>query len=107
MLLRRFSGLQTMERPWTCPTCNGAVTTLHCPECGERSPDPRDLTVFGLVRLFARAFTEIDGRMIRTFRYAVMRPGALTLAFHRGQHKPYLTPIQLFLIANVAFFAMQ
>jgi hypothetical protein len=28
------------------------------------------------------------GRMIRTFRYAVMRPGALTVAFHRGQRKP-------------------
>jgi len=75
--------------------------------CGERPPNPRDLTVFGLVRLFARAFTEIDGRMLRTFRYAVMRPGALTLAFHQGQRKPYLTPIQLFLIANVTFFAFQ
>ena len=102
-----FTRSQIIRGPWTCPTCNDVVTTAHCPVCGERAPDPRDLTAFGLARLFARTFIEIDGRMIRTFRYAVMRPGALTLAFHRGQRKPYLTPVQLFFIANVMFFAMQ
>jgi len=36
-----------------------------------------------------------------------VRPGALTLAYLQGQRKPYTLPLQLFLLANVLFFAMQ
>jgi hypothetical protein len=36
-----------------------------------------------------------------------MRPGLLTLAYMQGQRKPYTLPLQLFLVANVLFFAMQ
>jgi hypothetical protein len=98
---------RTAEHPWTCPSCNRTVTTPHCPVCGERWPDPRELTVPGLASLIFHAFVEIDGRLIRSVRYAVTRPGALTMAFHRGQRKAYLKPIQLFFLANVIFFAMQ
>jgi hypothetical protein len=37
----------------------------------------------------------------------VSRPGALTVAYLRGQRKEHTTPLQLFLVANVLFFAMQ
>ena len=35
------------------------------------------------------------------------RPGALTVAYLRGQKKAYLLPFQIFLVANVLFFAIQ
>ena len=35
------------------------------------------------------------------------RPGALTVAYVRGMRMPYLGPFQLFLLANVLFFAVQ
>jgi hypothetical protein len=37
----------------------------------------------------------------------VTQPGVLTVAYVRGRRMPYIGPIQLFLIANVLFFAMQ
>jgi hypothetical protein len=37
----------------------------------------------------------------------VTRPGVLTVAYLDGQRKPYALPLQLFLVANVLFFAMQ
>jgi len=37
----------------------------------------------------------------------VTRPGSLTVAYLNGQRKPYTLPLQLFLVANVLFFAMQ
>jgi hypothetical protein len=49
----------------------------------------------------------VDGRLLRSFRSLVSRPGALTLAYVRGPRKPYLGPFQLFVLANVLFFAMQ
>src|SRR6185503_10554440 len=68
---------------------------------------PGDLTVRGLVVHLFQAFTSIDGRLLRSFRQLVTRPGSLTVTFVRGQRVPYMGALQLFLIANVLFFAMQ
>jgi Protein of unknown function (DUF3667) len=107
MTQRELTPLQAAADPWTCPTCNSAVRTPHCPTCGERFPDARDLTLRSLFKQLISAFTEIDGRLIHSFRCAVMQPGDLTVAFQRGQRKSFLMPLQMFFIANVFFFAMQ
>jgi hypothetical protein len=51
--------------------------------------------------------TSIDGRLIRSIGSLIRFPGALTVAYVSGQRIPYTGPFQLFLIANVVFFAMQ
>jgi len=107
MTQRELTPLQAAADPWTCPSCNNAVRSPHCPICGERVPDASDLTLRSLFKQFVSAFTEIDGRLIHSFRCAVMQPGDLTVAFQRGQRKSFLMPLQMFFIANVFFFAMQ
>ena len=92
---------------WTCPSCSREVDTPYCPGCGERPLNDRELTLRGLLDQLVQAFTSIDGRLIRSFRYLVTRPGFLTVAFLQGRRKPYLGPIQLFLLANVLFFAAE
>jgi hypothetical protein len=92
---------------WTCPTCKTGVTTSFCPACGERPLQPRELTLRGLFDQLFEAFTNIDSRLIRSFRYLVSRPGFLTLAYLQGRRKPYIGPVPLFLIANVLFFATE
>jgi hypothetical protein len=67
----------------------------------------RDLTFRGLFSQLTQAVTNIDGRLIRTFRYLIRRPGTLTMAFMNGQRKPFVGPVQLFLIANVLFFTTE
>jgi len=93
--------------PWTCPSCRGAVSTPYCPHCGERPLRPRELTLRGLGEQVFEAFTNIDGRVLRSFRCLVTRPGLLTVAFLEGRRKPYLGPVALFLVANVLFFAIE
>lgn len=92
---------------WTCPTCGAAVAARFCAACGERRPSPRDLTLRGFVRQAAEEFTSLDGRVPRTLRCLLLRPGALTTAFVEGRRKPFIPPFQLFLLANVLFFAAQ
>lgn len=92
---------------WTCPSCRGAVSTPYCPQCGEQPLRPRELTLHGLAEQVFEAFTNIDGRLLRSFRCLVMRPGLLTVAFLEGRRKPYLGPVALFLVANVLFFAVE
>ena len=90
----------TGTEPWTCPTCNTAVSTPYCPGCGERPLRERELTLRGIFNQLVQVFTKIDGRLILSFRCLVSRPGFLTVAYLHGQRKPYVGPVPLFLIAN-------
>ncbi len=97
----------TVTEPWTCPTCNSTVSTPYCPDCGERPLRARDLTLGGLFHQLVEALTHVDGRIMASFRCLVGRPGVLTVAYLRGQRKPYIGPVPLFLIANALFFAAE
>jgi hypothetical protein len=68
---------------------------------------PKDLTIPGLWGQVADALFSMDGRYPRTIRLLVTQPGALTLAYLHGQRKALAAPVQLFLLANVLFFALQ
>jgi hypothetical protein len=92
---------------WTCPTCNTSVATPFCAICGESPLQARELTLRGLFGHIFEAFTNIDSRLVRSFRYLVGRPGVLTVAYLEGRRKPYLGPVRLFLITNVLFFAVE
>lgn len=97
----------TSIQRWTCPSCNAPVTTPYCPNCGEEPLVPSDLTVRGLTGKLFHALTSIDARAARSAWRLVRYPGELTLAWTRGVRKLYIAPLQLFLIANVIFFALQ
>jgi hypothetical protein len=92
---------------WACPTCKVIVTTPFCARCGEEPVAPRDLTLRGLAEKLLHTFTSIDARVARSASLLVRHPGELTLAWTSGVRKPYVAPFQLFLIANVLFFALQ
>ncbi|OGT80012.1 MAG: hypothetical protein A3H91_04445 [Gammaproteobacteria bacterium RIFCSPLOWO2_02_FULL_61_13] len=72
-------------RLWVCPGCGWEVRSPFCPDCGERPLEPEELLL----------------------RCLVNRPGLRTLAFMNGQRQPYLGPFQLFILANLLFFALQ
>jgi hypothetical protein len=83
------------------------VKTPFCPRCGEEPLAPRDLTLRGIAAKFLHVFASIDARAARSAWLLLRHPGELTLAWTRGVRKPYVAPFQLFLIANVFFFALQ
>jgi hypothetical protein len=85
--------------------CGGGVAVLS--PCGERRLEPRDLTLRGLLERIFHAVTNLDGRTLRTSWDLLRRPGVLTAAYLGGKRKPYLAPFQVFLLANVLFFAVQ
>ncbi len=92
---------------WTCPTCNVTVASEYCPTCGENALDTHDLGLRGLLSKIFHALTDIDGRLLRSFRSLLIHPGELTVAYVQGRRMPYIGPFQIFLLANVLFFAMQ
>ncbi len=97
----------TPPATWSCPTCGTTASTPFCPQCGERRLDASDLTLRGLIKRIAHALTNVDKRVVRTAWTLLRRPGALTVAYITGCRKPYIGPLQIFLLANVVFFAVQ
>jgi len=92
---------------WTCPNCGIALTTPFCPGCGERPIGAIDLSLKGIAAQSMKTIAGVDGRVLRSVRALLLRPGSLTLAYGEGRRKPFIGPFQLFLLANVVFFAVQ
>lgn len=92
---------------WTCPGCGRRRASAYCPACGEEPLRPRDLKVDDLAGQIFRAFSSVDGRLLRSFRALLARPGTLTEAYVAGRRRAWLNPLPLFLIANALFFAVQ
>ena len=68
---------------------------------------PLDLSAKGISAQVLKTAGGIDGRVLRSVRELLTRPGQLTLAFQEGLRKPLVGPFQLFLLANVLFFLAQ
>jgi hypothetical protein len=97
----------TSQTLWTCPTCEHDVTSAFCPTCGEKSLQSKDLALLDLLAHALATFTSVDGKVIRTFRCLLFKPGSLTLWFLIGKRKAFVAALPLFLLANVLFFATQ
>src|SRR4051794_34155377 len=106
MLLRPVRGC-SMTTGWMCPSCGRARRTKFCAECGEERLRPGDLSVSDLAARFARTLSSVDGKLLRSARAILAAPGTLSSSYIRGERRRFLGPLQLFLIANALFFAVQ
>lgn len=79
---------------WRCPSCSATGERAHCAECGEKRPDPHDLTVRHLVAHAVESLTHVDGRFLATYRQLLLRPGALTRAWRDGVRRRFFAPFQ-------------
>lgn len=84
-----------------CVSCGAPIGTPYCAECGEQRASDRHYTLLHFGEEVLETFTHADGRLVRTLRTLVARPGELTVAYMAGQRRRYLAPLQLFLIVNL------
>jgi hypothetical protein len=88
-----------------CVTCGAVVASPFCGECGEKRASDRSYSVWAFAREHViEALASFDGRLIRTLKTLLRKPGELTASFMRGVRVPYLPPLQCFLLFNLAFF---
>ena len=78
----------------------------YCAYCGEKRLGPEDHTLRRFLEHLLEAFTNADGKAFLTLRFLLTRPGRLTADYLRGRRKPYIPPLQLFLIGNLIFFLL-
>lgn len=87
--------------------CANCGTSLHgewCHVCGQKRLDPGNRSLSYLLLDWWQQLTSLEGRWWQSFRDLVLRPGALSDAYLKGQRKRYLAPLTLFLLINVLYF---
>jgi hypothetical protein len=93
--------------PITCASCGHGFSSPYCPECGERRPTDRHYDLRHFFHEVLEIFFHVDHTLPRTLKTLLVRPGTLTSEFMQGRRKPFLGPLQLFLIVNLLFFLVQ
>jgi hypothetical protein len=87
-----------------CANCQMALSDAFCAHCGQKAkplnPTMRELTGDVLAEV-----TDVDNRLFRSVRYLFTRPGFLSREHAEGRRARYVSPVRLYLIFSVAFFA--
>ena len=78
-----------------------------CPQCGEERLRPGDLGMRDLSAQLVKNASSIDGKLVRSWRGLLTRPGQLTAAYISGERRRTLSPLALFFIANAIFVGVQ
>ncbi|RNC79275.1 MAG: DUF3667 domain-containing protein [Balneola sp.] len=87
-----------------CPTRSKPFNTPYCPNCGERRLTEKDSSITILVGDALSFLLESDGKLIRSIKTFVLKPGKYVQEYVGGARKKYISPIKLFLIANAFYF---
>jgi Protein of unknown function (DUF3667) len=89
-----------------CQNCGHALaaTDLYCGHCGQEThlalPTARQF-----MRDAAGRYVALDGRLGRTLRALMLKPGLLTLEYFSGRRRRYIRPGRLFLVTSIVAFA--
>jgi hypothetical protein len=90
-----------------CASCGAAVAEAFCARCGERLLAAEELTLRAQLAQLVGGLFSLDGRLWRSFALLVVRPGHLAAEYCRGARVRWMRPVQLFLVANLAYFLLQ
>ena len=80
------------------------MTGQYCARCGQKSVSP-DLTLREFLHETTHELTHWDGKVPTTLVALFLKPGQLTVDFLAGRRARWLSPLRVYLICSVAFFA--
>lgn len=88
-----------------CANCGAAVSHNYCAMCGQETrlhvPSASEF-----VHEFIGHYVALEGKLWRTLKLLVVRPGALTAEYLAGRRQRYVLPLRVFLTFSILFFAV-
>lgn len=88
-----------------CLNCGRDLHGVYCSHCGQRVAS-FTLGLHDFFHELTHEFLHLDGKVFRTMKTLVFRPGALTREFVEGKRARYISPIRLYLTWSVVFFSL-
>jgi hypothetical protein len=90
--------------PASCPNCGTLRAGSYCAACGQKAM-PMAPTLSYFVHELTHELLHVDGKIFRSLRLLLTRPGMLTREIFAGRRASYISPIRLYLIASILAFA--
>lgn len=87
-----------------CHNCGIRLTGPFCAACGQKAV-PLSVTMHEFVHELTHETLHVDGRIFQSIR-RLFSPGFLTREYIQGRRARWISPIRLYLIFSVAFFAI-
>jgi len=87
-----------------CYNCATPLRGQFCSECGQKA-GPLDPTVHDFLHDFSHEMLHVDGRIFRSVWKLLSAPGFLTREQFEGRRAKWVSPIRLYLIFSIAYFA--
>ncbi len=88
-----------------CANCGAELGGGFCHACGQKAAGP-DVSLRHFFHEAFEEFAHVDGKIVRTLRPLLTKPGTLTKEFLDGRRARYISPIRLYLTCSVLFFAL-
>jgi hypothetical protein len=93
-----------VETPPVCASCGQPLAHAYCAHCGEEALDPSKLTARHFVtRTLPHEVLNLDGKIWRTLRLLLLRPGFLALEYVAGRRRPYVNPLRVLIVAIIVY----
>ena len=86
-----------------CLNCGEALAGPYCSRCGQKVPT-QDLKLRDFLHETTHELTDWDGKVPRTLKALLLRPGLLTADYLGGRRARWLPPLRLYLWCSVIFF---
>lgn len=89
-----------------CVNCNNTIKSFYCENCGEKIVQDKDFSIKTLLNQVVSGLFNFDSKIIKSFYYLFTKPGRLSVNYVNGLRKPFMSPFQIFVIANILFFIL-
>jgi hypothetical protein len=91
--------------PPECPNCGTLRVGSYCSICGQKAIPLRP-TVHYFAHELTHELLHFDGKIFRSLRLLLTRPGFLTREIFAGRRASYISPVRLYLVASIVAFAI-
>ena len=91
--------------PAACLNCDTELQGKYCHACGQKATGAA-LSLHDFTHEATHEFLHLDGKIWRTVKLLVLRPGELTREFLEGRRARYISPVRVYLTFSVLFFTL-
>ena len=88
-----------------CLNCGAPLAGPFCGACGQKAL-PLDLTLRDFLDELAHEMLHLDGKIFQSVKKLLLSPGFLTREHFEGRRARWVSPIRLYLLFSVLYFAV-
>ena len=88
-----------------CLNCEAELIGTYCHTCGQKNLEPKE-SVWDLITHFLYGITHFEGKLFKTLKYLIIKPGFLSKEYLSGRRAGYLNPIHMYVVTSAFFFIL-